>query len=128
MSTNEGPVELSVPAERRYLRLARLTASGFASDLGVSMDDVEELRLAVDEACAALVEEAVENDRLTLTYAVESGAVVITAASPLSANGPVSPHPVAAAVLSATVDEYHVEVDAEGRNVIRLVKRLALRD
>lgn len=127
MSASDGPVELSVPAERRYLRLARLTASGFASDLGVSMDDVEELRLAVDEACAAIVEDAAEGDRLTLTYSVEGEAVVITAAAPLSAKGPVSPHPVAAAVLSATVDEYHVEVDGEGRNVIRLVKRLALR-
>lgn len=123
--TSRGTVELSLPADTRSLRLARLTASGFATDLGVSIDAIEELRLAVDEACAMLVEDADDEARLHLTYRLHDGAVVITVSAPSSSSGPVTPHPVAAAVLATTVDEYHVDLDHDGHNVIRLVKRLA---
>ena len=34
-----------------YLRLVRLTAAGLASRLGFTFDEVEDLRIAVDELC-----------------------------------------------------------------------------
>lgn len=121
----EGTVELSVPADVRSLHLARLTASGFASPLGASIDTVEQIRLAVDEACALLVESAADDARLHLTYEAVEGSVVITVAVSGPSAGVVAPHPVTAAVLSSTADEYSVGVDGEGRNVIRLTKHLA---
>lgn len=48
-------VRLVVPAMPEFLRLARITAAGLASRLGFSFDQVEDLRLAIDELCYGLV-------------------------------------------------------------------------
>ena len=50
-----GDVRLVVPAAPEYLRLVRLTAAGLASRLGFTFDEVEDLRIAVDELCFHLL-------------------------------------------------------------------------
>ena len=47
-------VRLAVPAMPEFLRLARVTAAGLASRLGFTFDQVEDLRLAIDELCFGL--------------------------------------------------------------------------
>src|SRR2546425_981063 len=44
-------VRLAVPATPEFVRLARVTAAGLASRLGFTFDDVDDLRLAIDELC-----------------------------------------------------------------------------
>jgi serine/threonine-protein kinase RsbW len=51
-----GRVELSLPPDSRYMRLARLMASGVASTCGLPLEDVEDFRIAVDELCSTLIE------------------------------------------------------------------------
>jgi serine/threonine-protein kinase RsbW len=46
---------LVVPAAPEYLRLVRLTAAGLASRMGFTFDEVEDLRIAVDELCHLLL-------------------------------------------------------------------------
>src|ERR687895_1148119 len=53
-----GDVRLVVPASPEYLRLVRLTAAGMASRLGFTFDEVEDLRIAVDELCFHLLGES----------------------------------------------------------------------
>lgn len=50
--------KLLVPAIPSSLRLARLTASSLAADLDWCLDDIEDLRIAVDELTAALIDGA----------------------------------------------------------------------
>jgi hypothetical protein len=45
-----------MPAESRFLRLARLFATGVAATCGLPLDDVEDYRLVIDEIVAVLVE------------------------------------------------------------------------
>jgi hypothetical protein len=47
--------ELRVPSATRSLRLVRLVVAGAAADLGFTVDAVEDLRVAVDEACGAVM-------------------------------------------------------------------------
>src|SRR5690348_6873398 len=61
-------VHLVIPATSRYLRLARLTAAGLAGDLGYPVDAIEDLRIAVDELCAAIIEETPPSAELALVY------------------------------------------------------------
>jgi len=56
MEEDPGRIELSLPPDSRYMRLARLVASGVATMCGLPLDEVEDFRIAVDEVCAALME------------------------------------------------------------------------
>lgn len=118
----DGAVALSLPADPRHLRLARLTASGFSADLGFTLDEVEELRLAVGEASALLVEHAAGGARLTVRYRDDDGALVVEGSCPADADAPLAIDPVAQAVLANTVDAFDVFQD-DGANRFRLTKR-----
>lgn len=118
-------VDLSLPAAPRFLRLARMTAAGVAADFGASEDATVELRMAVDEACAVLVEGVDRQTRLTLECAVDGGDFVVTLTSSASSSRPLCPHPVAQAILDWAVDRYEVDRDDAGHDVIRLVKQLS---
>ena len=51
---SEDEVRLAVPARPEFVGLARVTAAGLASRLGFTFDQVEDLRLAIDEMCFGL--------------------------------------------------------------------------
>ncbi len=117
-------VDLTLPADPRFFRLARMTASGVAADFGASEDAVVELRLAVDEACAVLIEHADAPARLKLECTVEDRQLVVTMTSSARSRKPLRPHPVAEAILAWSVASYEVGLDAQGHDLIRLVKPL----
>lgn len=113
-------VRLDLPAQARFLRLARLTASGLAGDLDFDIDEVEDLRVAVDEACAVLIEVATEGARLTLTYSLQDATVEVRGT--VAATGAPTLHPVAANVLSLLADEFSVDHD-DGQATFRFLAR-----
>lgn len=51
-----GPVRLSVPPEPSMSRVARLASSGMASLAGCTVDEIEDLKIAVSEVLIALIE------------------------------------------------------------------------
>ena len=51
MTEPDEVVTLSLPAQARYIRLARLVGAGLANDLGVDLDALDDVRLAIGEAC-----------------------------------------------------------------------------
>jgi serine/threonine-protein kinase RsbW len=60
-------VDLTIPSGADLLVLARLTAATVASRAGFDVEEVEDLRLAVDELCVALIRPGTEG-RLTLEF------------------------------------------------------------
>lgn len=75
MNTEE--VRLVLPALPAYVRLARLTATGLASRVGFSYDEVEDLRIAVDELCYLLVGAQGRPGTITLTFSMDSVGLVV---------------------------------------------------
>lgn len=120
-TTEAGPVELTIPAGTRHLRLARLATSGVAADAGFSVDDVEELRLAAGEACALLIDQAGPGARLQLTFVV-TGPTVVVEGRCAADGAEIDVDPVAQAVLANTVDDFEVRTEA-GEHRFRLTKR-----
>ncbi len=51
-------VELRLPADGAYVSVLRTTTAGLAARLDFTIDDIEDLRIAVDEACAMVLPEA----------------------------------------------------------------------
>jgi serine/threonine-protein kinase RsbW len=51
-------VELRVPADGAYVSVLRTTTAGLAARLDFTIDEVEDLRIAVGEACALVLPDA----------------------------------------------------------------------
>jgi serine/threonine-protein kinase RsbW len=114
-------VQLVIPATARYLRLARLTAAGLAGDLGYPVDAIEDLRIAVDELCAAIIEGTPPGAELELTYHEQNGGLVVEGkCRARSANAP-EVHSVARELLNMLADEYSIGA-VDGHRNFRLVK------
>lgn len=121
------PVHLTLPAEAGSVRLARLVAAGVAADAGLSIDDAEDLRIAVSELVALLVEGSDDPSRsATVTYERSPGQVVVTGEVSLAAAASETPEAptddLALEILRVVVDEHRFEVDGGNRR-FHLVKR-----
>jgi serine/threonine-protein kinase RsbW len=44
-------IDLKIPAEAEYIDIVRLTLYGIASRMGFSFEDIEDIKVAVSEAC-----------------------------------------------------------------------------
>jgi serine/threonine-protein kinase RsbW len=53
-------IQMSVPAKPEYVGVVRLTVSGIANRVGFSYDDIEDMKIAVAEACTNVVNHAYE--------------------------------------------------------------------
>jgi hypothetical protein len=117
-------VRLLVPATPEFLRLARVTATGLASRLGFSYDDVEDLRLAIDELCFALIGSRGRDGTVTLRYSMPGGALEIEGSGRFAGDGADAPptlSELSKQILGALVDHYEVFVDG-GQPGFRLRK------
>jgi serine/threonine-protein kinase RsbW len=61
------PVEFLVPARLESLAIIRTLVSALATLEDLDLDAVADLRLALDEACTALIRSSAPNSRLTVT-------------------------------------------------------------
>jgi hypothetical protein len=55
-SDDRAEIEVCVPADPVYIRVVRLAASGVASLVGLDVEKIEDLKIAVDEMCSTLIE------------------------------------------------------------------------
>jgi len=56
-------VELRIPNKPEYVSVARLTLSGIASRMNFSYDEVEDLKIAIAEACTNAIQHAYGEDK-----------------------------------------------------------------
>jgi len=73
-------VDLSLPAESIYVSVLRTAAAGLAARLNFTLDEIEDLRIAVDEACSILLAQAVVGSRLTCSFHLSDDAVTVRVA------------------------------------------------
>lgn len=70
-------VVLTVPAEVGYLGVLRTATAGLAARLQFALDEIEDLRIAVDEACAMLLAIAVPRAALECHFSVTDDALAV---------------------------------------------------
>lgn len=118
-------IQLIAPAERRSVRLARILAAGVAADAGLSIDDTEDLRIAVSELVALLVDGLDDPDlTIEVDFSRDTGEVVIEGRRPAVAGRPdvANVDDFALEILRVVVDDHMFDAGASGRR-FRLVKR-----
>jgi serine/threonine-protein kinase RsbW len=116
-------VKLTLPSTPDFLRLARVTASGLASRMGFTVDEVEDLRLAIDELCFALTGSPPPNGTVELHYRLEGAAISVEGVGHFDtgASLPLTLTDLSERILNALVDEHELRAD-DGGPRFRLVK------
>jgi serine/threonine-protein kinase RsbW len=125
--TREDVVVLVVPAEGSYLAVLRTATAGLAARLSFTLDEIEDLRIAVDEACAMLLTLAGEwlapGTELTCRFLVTEESLSIEVALPVRERAALpGGESFSWQVLTALAGEVTAENSA-GRASIRLTKR-----
>jgi len=72
-------VEMSVPSDGAYVAVLRTVAAGLASRCDLTLDEIEDLRIAVDEACSLLLPHAVPGTPLSARFTLAPGELGIEA-------------------------------------------------
>jgi serine/threonine-protein kinase RsbW len=101
-------VDLSVPASPAYVAVVRTATAGLAARVDITLDRIEDLRIAVDEACALLVRGPGQESRLGPDDVLHCRFVLHEDSLTIEVRGPSASLPTtdsfAWSVLSALVD------------------------
>jgi serine/threonine-protein kinase RsbW len=75
-------VTVRMPAEGAYLSVLRTATAGLAARLDFTLDEIEDLRIAVDEACAMLLSQAVPGASLECGFTLGPDDMTIAVSVP----------------------------------------------
>lgn len=115
-------VTMQVPAHVEFISTLRLTAASLAAHCELTVDDIEDLRLAVDEACALLLPIAPAESTLNARFELAPNCLVVATSVPsVNGTGP-DRDGLAWAVLSALASGVEVS-SSEGAVTIVVSKR-----
>jgi serine/threonine-protein kinase RsbW len=116
-------VTITVPARSAFLHVVRSVVGTVAAKANLTVDEIEDLRIAVDEACAQLL--SLHGSEITVRVARTAVGVEVLCTT----DGPALiwppegvEHTLAAQVLHGLTDEARWERDGEGP-AVRIVKR-----
>lgn len=105
-------IRFTVPASPFYLRLTRLLAAGVASRAGFRLEEIDDLRIAIDEVCHALVGEEGREGTVTVIYRATADEVTVEGEGRFAGGMGRQPllSPLSSQILAAVVD--HCDFDA----------------
>jgi len=115
-------VELRLPAESAYLSVLRTATAGLAARLDFTLDEIEDLRIAVDEACALLLPDARPDLPLTCRFTLEPDCLEVNVEATTNAGRTPGRDSFAWTVLTALAGEVDASADPDGTVTITLRK------
>jgi serine/threonine-protein kinase RsbW len=116
-------VVLRLPAIGAYLSVLRTATASLASRLDFTLDDIEDLRIAVDEACAMLLAQAVAGADLECVFELSADAIAVSVTVPTIDGEVPTRDTFAWTVLTALAGEVDATVDADRNVTISLRKQ-----
>lgn len=120
-------VELRLPADNAYVSVLRTTSAGLAARLDFTLDDIEDLRMAVGEASALVLPSAEEGTDLTCRFYMRPGRLTVVVGVETSTATAPDADNFAWQVLTTLADDAAVSVD-DGRFEIALTMHSELQD
>jgi serine/threonine-protein kinase RsbW len=107
-------VQLVMPADPEFLRLARVTAMGLASRLSFTIDEIDDLRIAIDELVFGLIGTKGRPGRVTMRYAMLDGGLEVRGTGSFD-DGVPTPGltELSELILAAVADEHELTPDGD---------------
>jgi len=129
-------VELRIPSRPEFVSVARLAILGVASRTKFTYDQVEDVRLAVGEACTTAVGRAIQANKtdtdITIRSEISDNKLTIEVRDevgyppklPEAAKPPeeLDEQSLGALLMELLVDEFETEPTPEGGTLVRMVK------
>jgi serine/threonine-protein kinase RsbW len=122
-STIEDAVEIRLPADSAFLSVLRTATAGLAARLDFTLDEIEDLRIAVDEACAMLLPYAIEAAQLLCRFELTPDTLTVTVTLPTTRGQLPGRDTFSWTVLSALAGEVDTGSNDDREVWIRLRKR-----
>ena len=119
----EDAVEIRLPADSAYLSVLRTATAGLAARLDFTLDEIEDLRIAVDEACAMLLPHAIETAQLACRFHLDPDTLEVTVTVPTTRGQLPQRDTFSWTVLSALAGDVDSGTDDERQVWITLRKR-----
>ena len=121
------PIELKIPADPQMIRVARMTVSAVASQNDISVDVLEDLKLAVSEACTERLDSGAAGKWLFVRVGQQEDELCIEvwgdkAGEAVGDTAATEERLWGMALVEALMDLVELDTDAEGRRVIRMKK------
>lgn len=69
-------IKMEITANPEYVSIIRLTTSGIANKVGFCIDDIEDLKVAISEACTNAIKHS-SDDRFTIIYSIIENGLTI---------------------------------------------------
>lgn len=116
-------INLAVPAEPEYVGLIRSTAAHIAAHADLTIDAIDDLRLAVDEAFAVLIAHKPQSGVVTIQFKIHSEKLDIQLTGP-AGSPPPDKSSFAWTVLSALVHEVSTHTSPAGLVTLLLTAKV----
>jgi len=116
-------IDLAVPAEPEYVGLIRSTAAHIAAHANLTIDAIDDLRLAVDEAFAVLITHQPESGVVSIRFTIHSEKLDIELTGP-AGSPPPDKSSFAWTVLSALVHEVSAQTSPAGLVTLLLTAKV----
>jgi serine/threonine-protein kinase RsbW len=100
-------VRLNLPASTRFVSSARVVAASMGAEVGLDVDDLDDLRLGVDELVSALVDGADQAARVNIEYVTGTNSVTVRGVLEGSARA-TEPDELTRRTLDAVADHYEL--------------------
>jgi serine/threonine-protein kinase RsbW len=104
-------VTLTIPADGAYLSILRTATAGVAARLDFTLDGIEDLRMAVDEACALLLPQSKAESNLRCAFDVGESSLTIAVTAESASPKPPRRDGFAWTVLTALTTDVDATVD-----------------
>ena len=118
-------VRLDLSATTADLAIARAVTASMATRADLTLDQLDDARLAVDEAAAVLIEGCDEADRLSVTFHASARELRVTVSAPRPGNDEIASDTFSWTVLCALSDELTASVsDGIARIDIRITRQV----
>lgn len=119
-------VTVRLPAEGAYLSVLRMVTAGLAARLDFTVDEIEDLKIAVDEACAMLLAGAVPGADVDVTFTVGDDVLHVSVTVPSVSGAEPSRETFSWTVLTALAGDVDASVDADQAVTISMHKHRGL--
>jgi len=116
-------IDLAVPAAPEYVGLIRSAAAHIAAHADLTIDAIDDLRLAVDEAFAVLIAHKPESGAVTIRFTIHSEQLDIELTGP-TGSPPPDKTSFAWTVLSALVHEVSAQTNPAGLVTLLLTAKV----